>query len=130
MSLVLLACVVVIDVNPVSRIALTAILRQGHYRFVGEAANAEDGLALVAKLRPDIVCLDIVMLGRDGLELLRRIRALRPNTIIVMVSGKSDAQTVKLAITRGAAGFNFKAYTAEHVLNTVDRFSERLRRAA
>lgn len=130
MSLALLPSVVVIDDNPVSRIALTAILRQGHYRFAGEAANAEDGLALVGKIRPDIVCLDIVMPGRDGLDLLPRIRALRPKTIIVMVSGKSDAQTVKLAITRGAAGFIVKPYTAEHVLHTVDRFAERLRRAA
>jgi two-component system chemotaxis response regulator CheY len=130
MSLAFLPSVIVIDDNPVSRIALTAILRQGHYRFLGEAANAEDGLALAAKLRPDIVCLDIVMPGHDGLDLLPRLRALRPKTVIIMVSGKSDAQTVKLAVARGAAGFIVKPYTADHVLNTVDRFAEQLRRAA
>ncbi len=98
--------ILVIDDDPLNRRLLTATLeRQGH-----RASSAEDGktaLAMLAEDRPDVVLLDLVMPGMDGIEVLERIKAdeeLRHLPVIV-ISGVDDAESVVRCIEMGAEDF-------------------------
>ena len=98
--------ILVIDDDPLNRRLLTATLeRQGH-----QTSSAEDGktaLAMLAEDRPDVVLLDLVMPGMDGMEVLERIKGdeqLRHLPVIV-ISGVDDAESVVRCIEMGAEDF-------------------------
>ena len=65
---------------------LGMILEYESYEFMG-ASNGPEGIALVQRDRPDMVLLDIKMPGMDGMEVLRKLRALDDTLPIVMISG-------------------------------------------
>ena len=75
---------------------------------VGEAANAEQALALVPRERPDIVVLDLVLPGLSGVEALRRLRAEHPGVKVVVLSSFSGSEAVLSAIHAGATGYLLK----------------------
>lgn len=112
---------VLIDDNEMSRTALQWILRNQGCRVVGEAPNAEAGLRLVSSLQPSIVCLDIMMPGGDGIDILGGIKAQSPDSLVIMVSASSDAATVRKALTGGAVGFIIKPFNPERVVNAIER---------
>ena len=98
--------ILVIDDDPLNRRLLTATLEhQGH-----QTSSAEDGktaLAMLADDPPDVVLLDLVMPGMDGIEVLERIKAdeeLRHLPVIV-ISGVDDAESVVRCIEMGAEDF-------------------------
>ena len=56
------------------------------FETVGEAANGEEALAAVDRLRPDLVLLDVRMPVLDGIETARRLGASHPETLVVLIS--------------------------------------------
>ena len=74
---------------------------------------------MLAELEPDLVCLDILMPGMDGLSLLRSIREKHPRTRVVIISGASTHTTVSQARELGAHAFVVKPFTAGKVLDAV-----------
>lgn len=112
---------VLIDDNDMSRTALNWILRNQGCRILGEAPNAEDGLRLVASLRPAIVCLDIMMPGGDGIDILESIKQQSADSLVIMVSAVSDAATVRKALQGGAVGFILKPFSPERVVHAIER---------
>src|SRR5882724_9906367 len=77
---------------------------------VREAATAEDGLALLAEFSPDVALLDIVLPGRNGLELLKEIKQRSPDTEVVMMTSHSSAETALRAIREGAYSYLQKPF--------------------
>lgn len=75
---------------------------------VGEAANGNDALRLIAQFRPDVVLMDISMPGLNGLEATRRAAKLHWRTRIVMVSMHADEEYVRQALLAGASGYLLK----------------------
>lgn len=73
--------------------------------IVGTARDGTSGLALARRYRPDIVITDIRMPGMDGLELIREVLAIRPETIFIILSGYSEFQYAKKAIAYGVMGY-------------------------
>ena len=67
--------ILVIDDEAAIRESLRMILEYEDYAFVG-ASSGQEGLAVVQRDRPDLVLLDIKMPGMDGMEVLRKLRAL------------------------------------------------------
>lgn len=82
---------------------------------VGEAANGRQAVALVKKLRPAVVIMDIAMPLLNGLEAVRQILKAVPGTRILILSAHSDGAYVKNATESGAVGFLLKQ-TSAHVL--------------
>lgn len=81
---------------------------QPDMEVVGEAGTAEQALALVPRLRPDIVLLDLVLPGMSGLEALRRLRAAHPDVKVVVLTSYAGAESVLPAVRAGVAGYLLK----------------------
>jgi two-component system nitrogen regulation response regulator NtrX len=73
--------------------------------LVDTARSGTQGLQKLRKFNPDIVLLDIWMLGDDGLVVLEKIRKLNPHQIVVMMSGHGTVETAVKAIKLGAFDF-------------------------
>ena len=85
-------------------------------QVVGEAQNGRQAVALVKKLRPAVVVMDIAMPLLNGLEATRQILKVVPGTRILILSAHSDDAYVKNATESGAMGFLLKQASA-HVLS-------------
>jgi DNA-binding NarL/FixJ family response regulator len=87
---------------------------------VGEAETGRHAVAMVKKLRPDVVVMDIAMPLLNGLEATRQIRKAVPDTKVLILSAHSDDAYVEQMTGLGAAGFLLKQ-TSSHELATAIR---------
>jgi DNA-binding NarL/FixJ family response regulator len=87
---------------------------------VGEAETGRQAVQLTAKLRPDVVVMDIAMPLLNGLEATRQIRKDFPETKVLILSAHSDDAYVEQVSELGAAGFLLKQ-TSSHILATAIR---------
>ena len=110
--------ILVIDDEAAIRESLRMILEYEEYAFVG-ASSGQEGLALVQRDRPDLVLLDIKMPGMDGMEVLRKLRALDETLPVVMISGHGTTSTAVDAIKSGAIDFLDKPLSSERVIVTL-----------
>lgn len=100
--------VLVVDDSGFMRMALRRIIEaEGDLRVVGEAADGEAAVEQVAKLRPDVVAMDVEMPKLDGLEATRRIMALPDPPAVLMVSHhtREGSATALAALDRGAVDY-------------------------
>lgn len=101
--------VLIADDHPVVRQGLRTFLElQEDMEIVGEAAGGEEAVALVQELLPDVVLMDLVMPGVDGVEATRRIRDVSPATKVIALTSFTDDETVFASIKAGAAGYLLK----------------------
>jgi len=106
--------VLVIDDDPGVRDYLEALVsRQGYQVFA--AAGGEDALRDLDETRPDLVTLDVVLPGMDGLETLRELKLRVPEVPVVMLSGHGQARTIVEAMRLGAADFLRKPFEVEEL---------------
>lgn len=105
-----------------------SILRQGlrlilnevpEFTVVGEATNGEEAVALALKLEPDVILMDVGMPGLDGIEATRRIRAIRPQTHVLMLTVSDDDQHLLEAVKAGARGYLLKNAEAAQVQEAI-----------
>jgi len=89
-------------------------------QIVGEAEDGRQAVALVKKLRPAVVLMDIAMPLLNGLEATRQIRKDFPDTKVLILSAHSHAAFVKQVTEMGAAGFLLK-HTSSAVVATAIR---------
>jgi NarL family two-component system response regulator LiaR len=101
--------VLIADDHPVVRRGLRTFLElQDDMRVAGEAADGREAVAEVERLLPDVVLMDLVMPGVDGIEAIRRIRALSPSTKVIVLTSFSEDDKVFPSIKAGAAGYLLK----------------------
>jgi DNA-binding NarL/FixJ family response regulator len=72
---------------------------------LGLAESGSDAVDLVLRTRPDIVLMDIGLVGLNGIEATRQIKAARPDAKILILSMHDDDESVAQAVAAGAAGF-------------------------
>jgi NarL family two-component system response regulator LiaR len=94
-----------------------AVVRQGLRTFldlqedivvVGEARDGVEALKVVHECSPDVVLVDLIMPRMDGIETVRRMKAARPQTQLIVLTSFGDDQKVFAAIRAGASGFLLK----------------------
>ena len=119
--------VLIADDNGVLRAVLRAMLRDEGYEVVGEAGDGAAAVDLAKRLKPDIVCLDIVMPKADGLRALQEIKAERPACVVLMISGNADRESVEAAVAGGAFGYILKPFNAARVVETMKKAAVRAR---
>lgn len=114
------ARIVIVDDNAVVREVLRGMIgRDDRLKLVGQAATGEGAIDLVKSLNPDLVCLDVMLPGVDGLEVLRAVREANPNIKVILVSGHSTSDVVESAMKAGASGFIVKPFNANKLLQTI-----------
>ena len=106
--------VLVIDDDPGVRDYLeTLALRLGY--AVTTVGDGEEALATLDESKPDIITLDAVLPGMDGLETLRRLKQRIPDVPVVMLSGHGQARTIVEAMKLGASDFLRKPFEVEEL---------------
>ncbi len=99
----------IIDDHEMVREGLKAILvAEPDFSIVGEAANAEQALELVERLRPDIALLDIRLPGVSGIEVCRTMTERYPETAVIILTTFTDENLVAQCVQAGARGFIVK----------------------
>ncbi|MGY1642962.1 response regulator [Geodermatophilus sp. SYSU D00703] len=112
--------VLVVDDHTVVRRGLTHLLATAaDMECVGEAADGEQALVMIAELRPDVVLLDLSMPGADGVAVIRRLRADGDPTRVLVLTSFSDAGLVLDAVSAGADGYLLKQARAEQIIDGV-----------
>lgn len=91
------------------------------------ASNPAEAFAVVREKSLRLVLSDIDMPGESGIQLLQKIKALRPDLDVIMVTGALDADTAVQAIRRGAADYVTKPFNLEEVQIVIDRTLEKRR---
>src|SRR4051812_49398420 len=81
--------ILIIDDEPTLRASVQHFLSQQGY-LVSQASSGLEAMRLVEANPPDVALLDISMPGFDGLETLKGIKSIHPETIVIMVSGLKD----------------------------------------
>jgi YesN/AraC family two-component response regulator len=114
--------VVIADDEPFVRAALREYLSADpEFHVVGEAADGDDALRLVAYTEPDVLLLDISMPRVNGLEVLQRIRNLAPATRVVVLSAYPVEDLQAAQAWNAAGAYLDKAAGAEQILRTLRR---------
>ena len=112
--------VLVADDHPVFRAGLRALLAQEpDLDLAGEAATADEAVAAAARLKPDVVVLDLRMPGGTGISAARRIVAADPGTGVLLLTMHDDEESVIAAMRAGARGYVIKGTGRDDVLHAV-----------
>ncbi len=106
----------IVDDHPLTREALAALLDQNGFDVVGLAADGEEAIAAAARLRPELVLLDLSMPGLDGLEALPRLRRAAPEAEVVVLTASGTDDNLLAAIRAGAAGYLLKSEPPERIV--------------
>ena len=115
------AKVMIVDDAIFMRRMLGDILKEGGYEIAGEAANGKESIEMFAKIKPDIVTMDIIMPEMGGIDAVKAIVKDHKDAKILMVSAMGQQQLVVDAIQAGAKDFIVKPFEASRVLSAVDR---------
>jgi DNA-binding NarL/FixJ family response regulator len=112
--------VLVVDDHAFVREGLRAFLDlQDGIEVVGEAADGEEAIAAAERLRPDVVLLDLVMPGLDGVAAIRVLRERLPATRAIVLTSFLDEDKLLPALRAGAAGYLLKNSAPAEVARAV-----------
>jgi DNA-binding NarL/FixJ family response regulator len=101
--------ILIADDHGVLRAGLRALLSaESDLEVAGEAADGGETLRLVSELDPDVVLLDVNMPGPDGIEVTRRLKAVKPEVRVLILTVHEDEGLLREAIRAGASGYILK----------------------
>lgn len=108
------------DDHPVVRDGLAAMLStQPDFEVVGEAGNGAEALTEAARLRPDVVLMDLEMPALDGIEAIRRLRAADPAVQVVVLTAFDTDERIVGAIQAGAQGYLLKGAPRAEIFTAI-----------
>jgi DNA-binding NarL/FixJ family response regulator len=108
------------DDHQVVRLGLRTLLEaETDFKVVGEARDGLEAKALVERLKPEVLIVDVMMPGLNGLEVARQVGQFSPGTRVIVMSMKSDEAYVLEALKNGAAGYVLKQADISEVVRAV-----------
>ena len=116
-----MATVLIVDDAAFMRISIKNMLTKNGYEVIGEAENGAIAVDMYKDLSPDIVTMDITMPEMTGLEALKEITKLDPQSNVVMVSAMGQEAMVRDAIVSGAKGFIVKPFKEEGIIAAIKK---------
>jgi len=99
----------IVDDHEMVREGLKAMLaKEPDFDIVGDAANAEQALEMVARLHPDVALLDVRLPESSGIEVCRTVTELYPETAVIILTTFTDENLIARCIQAGARGYIVK----------------------
>ncbi|HNU84261.1 MAG: response regulator transcription factor [Pseudomonadota bacterium] len=112
--------VFLVDDHTIVRDGLRYLLEaQKNIRVVGEAPDGREAIRKVKRLRPDIVIMDILMAGLNGIEAAGQICRECPATRVIMLSMQSSSESIVRALKAGASGYLLKESAGRELVNAI-----------
>ncbi len=108
--------IMVVDDSRLVRVQLEDVLKGTEYEIAAYCRSGEDAIAQYAAVQPDLVTMDIIMQGMDGLDAAEIILKSNPDARIVMISSLAYDDTFERAKAIGAKGFVDKPFHQEQLL--------------
>jgi DNA-binding NarL/FixJ family response regulator len=97
----------------------TLLETNADFKIIGEAGNGKEVLALAEHLHPDVVVLDYVMPGLNGMDVTWQLHTKQPQTHVVILSMHADKAYILKAIDNGARGYVAKEDIVDHLIKAV-----------
>lgn len=117
--------VVIVDDHALLREGTRQILeRVGGFTVVGEAADGDGALALVAEHRPDVVLLDVRLPPTNGVEVVRQLAVASPGSRVLMLSALDEVDYVQASLAAGAAGYLLKTTPGDELVRAIHQACE------
>ncbi len=95
------------------------INRADGFRCVSDHANAEDALKDLPQVKPDVVLMDINLPGMNGVECVRQLKQLLPQTQVMMLTVYEDTENIFNALAAGANGYMLKRTSSKELLEAI-----------
>jgi DNA-binding NarL/FixJ family response regulator len=112
--------ILIVEDQRIVREGLRAVLEdESEIAIVGEAANGQEAIDLFARLRPDVVLMDLQMPLVDGPEATRRIRELAPDAHILVLTTYATDEFIFKALRAGAKGYLLKDASVDELLGAI-----------
>jgi DNA-binding NarL/FixJ family response regulator len=111
--------VLLVDDHDLFRTGLRTLLEEHGVEIVGEAANGDEAVELVAEHAPDVVLMDLEMPGKRGVEATRDIATIAPLTRVVVLTISDQDADVLDAVVAGACGYLLKDATVPELLRGI-----------
>ncbi|HWI74761.1 MAG TPA: response regulator transcription factor [Baekduia sp.] len=97
--------VIVADDDPLARRMLRDVLQQSGITVIAEAGSGREAVELTAYYTPDVVVMDLIMPGMDGLAAMGEIRRTAPDVRVVILTSSDDDEVGLMTLRAGASGF-------------------------
>ncbi|CAG5084224.1 LiaR [Thermobacillus xylanilyticus] len=112
--------VLLVDDHEMVRIGLAAVLdTEEGIEVVGEASNGQEGLRLAQMYKPDVVLMDLVMDGMDGVETTRRLMEMLPECKVIVLTSYIDDSKMYPVIEAGAFSYLLKTSRATEIAEAI-----------
>jgi two-component system, NarL family, response regulator NreC len=112
--------ILLVDDHPIVRQGLRHLLEgEPEFKVLGEAGDGVEALLLAERLKPNILVVDMMMPGLNGLEVLRQVKHISPGTRTIVLSMQSADAYVIEALKHGAAGYVLKETGPSELVNAV-----------
>jgi two-component system, chemotaxis family, chemotaxis protein CheY len=103
------------------RASLKYIIENARHEVVGMAKNGKEAVELYEKLKPDLVTLDILMGGMDGIAALSELRQKHPKAKVIMVTALGQEEYKEEAGKLGAAGYIRKPFKVQEIVHELEQ---------
>lgn len=109
-----------VDDHQMVRLGLSSYFSiQDDMEVIGEAEDGQEGVERALALRPDVILMDLVMDGMDGIEATKEILAQWPEAKIIIVTSFIDDEKVFPAMEAGASGYMLKTSSASEIADAI-----------
>ncbi len=110
---------VIVDDAPFIREVIRNLAVENGIEVVGEAQNGLDAVEVVKKTNPEVVIMDVVMPGKNGIEATKEILTIYPETRIIACSTLEQSSMILNAIQAGCCDFVRKPFKKEDLLTSI-----------
>jgi len=111
----------VVDDHPIFRQGLVALIRSNAgYRVCAEAGTVAESLSALESTVPDMALVDITLVGQNGLDLVKTLKAAHPEVLVLIISMHDEVVYAERALRAGARGYVMKQEAASVMLEAIE----------
>ena len=111
-----------VDDHPILREGFARLIDQeSDLKVCGQADGGPRALSAISTLKPDLVVVDIALKGSNGMELIKKVKALHPDVPVLVLSVMDEALFAERALRAGAKGYVMKQAPSEEVMGAIRR---------